>query len=879
MRIRQGLYREQCLLQGLPIRPFTVLPYAAKTDGNMLELNTEGVSSLGPIYTSIDPYFTQRVLLRECNQYCRQEDGRELLLDGVRRRFLQEVWSHLLVRMGPMGETRANHAKCSMNLYQISNPQVINGTTAHLDCTNANLKSTAACDKTKGSHDRAAALVALMTLDEKAANIVNSSPGVLRLGLMPYEWWNEALHGVARKHGVVFSDDAGTPFSSATSFPMPINLGAAFDDALVRSIAETIGKEARAFANNGRAGLDYWTPNINPFRDPRWGRGQEVPSEDAYHIQSYVANLIPGLQGPNLEQKQLIATCKHYAVYDVETDRHSRNYNPTKQDLNDYYLSPFKTCLRDAHAGSVMCSYNAVYGVPACANQYLLKDILRGHYNFTAPYQYVVSDCAAIRDIYLNGHNFTKDAASASAVAMFAGTDLDCGSVYPAISTSVSDGTTKEALLNQALTRLYTALFTVGYFDGNSPYASYGWSDVNTKASQELAYRAAVEGMTLLKNIDSTLPLKSTSLKIALIGPNANATTSMQGNYYGTPPFFMSPLSAFKAAFSSVTYVAGTAINTDSTSDFTAATDAAKAADIVIYVGGLDQTIEAEGRDRTTITWPGNQLSLISSLASTGKPLVIVQFGGGQVDDSTLLSNAGVKSLLWAGYPGQDGGRAIVDVISGKAAPAGRLPITQYPANYVNQLTIFDPNLQPSGSKPGRTYKWYNAQPILPFGYGLHYTNFTFNWTATPAASYDIAALISAAGKQGGYTELASFATVKAEVTNAGSKTSDYAGLLFLSSTNAGPTPRPIKSLVSYARARDIVAAGKQVLEFPLTLASLARADSNGDLVIYPGDYTLVLDISSGLSTKFILTGTQTVVEALPREGTYTYPVPVVPQL
>ena len=752
-----------------------------------------------------------------------------------------------------------------------------NGTTAHLDCSTGPLSSTAVCDRSKNGHERATALVAELTLNEKVANMVNTASGVSRLGLAPYQWWSEALHGVAGSPGVTFSRPSGNPFSYATSFPMPINLGASFDDDLVTSIAEIIGKESRAFANNGHAGFDFWTPNINPFRDPRWGRGQEVPSEDSFHIQSYVSALIPGLQGPNLEEKQIIATCKHFAAYDVETGRHNTNYNPTKQDLNDYYLSPFKTCLRDAQAGSVMCSYNAVYGVPSCANQYLLQDILRDHYNFTKPYDYVVSDCAAIRDIY-NGHNFTIDASSASAVAINAGTDLDCGSTFLALNQSIISGTVKEETLDRALTRLYTALFTLGYFDGESSYSSLGWGDVNTKAAQDAAYRAAVESLTLLKNNNSVLPLSSNYSKIALIGPYANAMTSMQGNYFGTAPYLRSPLAAFKSLFPSATYAYGTAVNTNSTNNFSAAIDAAKAADAVIYFGGIDQSIEAESRDRTMITWPGNQLNLISSLGKTGKPLIVVQFGGGQVDDSNLLSDPAVDALLWAGYPGQDGGKAIADVVVGNAAPAGRLPVTQYPSNYVNQVSLFDPDLRPVEGKPGRTYKWYAGTPVLPFGHGLHYSNFSFAWEAQPEDTYDISAVTQKAEKEGGYKDLAPFVTVKATVENTGTRASDYVGLLFISSDDAGPAPRPIKSLISYARARAIEASGKQTLEFPLTLASLARANEAGDLVVYPGLYSLVMDIEHGLNTTFSLTGEEAVIEALPRERVYNYTVPVSPK-
>ena len=726
--------------------------------------------------------------------------------------------------------------------------------------------------------ERVASLVESFTLEEKLLNLVDASAGSTRLGLPPYEWWNEALHGVASSPGVNFAP-AGANFSYSTSFGSPILTAASFDDALIQDVGRVIGKEARAFGNYGFSGFDFWTPNINPFRDPRWGRGQETPGEDVFHVQSYIKNLIPGLQGDNLEQKQIIATCKHYAAYDLETGRYGNNYNPSQQDLADYFLAPFKTCVRDGKVGSVMCSYNAVNGIPTCASEYLLDEVLRKHWNFTADYNYVVSDCGAVSDIH-DYHNFTDTQEGAAAVALNAGTDLECGQTYLQLGSSLALNHTMEATLDQALKRLYSALSTVGYFDG-SEYSSLSFSDVATPAARSLTYKAAVEGMTLLKN-DGILPIiqSKTYSQIAMIGPFANATSQMQGNYFGRAKHLTGPLEAFAGKWN-VSYSIGTDIGSKDTTEFAAALSVAKEADLVFYLGGIDNTIESETLDRSSVSWPGNQLDLITQLSKLGKPLVVVQFGGGQLDDSAILGNDKVNALLWAGYPGQEGGPALLDILTGVASVAGRLPVTQYPASYAEDVSIFDIRLRPStnGSFPGRTYMWYTGKPVIPFGYGLHYTNFDFQWESTLNASYAISSIISSCrGLQSssGCNDAIPFANVTATVKNVGNYTSDYVGLLFLSSSNAGPVPRPNKTLVSYARLHDIPGSDEQKLNLTLTLGSLARADENGDLTIFPGDYTVTLDIDEKIMFEFSLTGERGVIDTLPRlAATYNFTVPV----
>jgi len=300
-------------------------------------------------------------------------------------------------------------------------------------------------------------------------------------------------------------------------------------------------------------------------------------------------------------------------------------------------------------------------------------------------------------------------------------------------------------------------------------------------------------------------------------------------------------------------------------------------------LGGLDNSVEQETRDRTELVWPGNQQDLIEELANTGKPVVVAQFGGGQVDDSSLLGNNNVKGLVWAGYPSQSGGTALLDVLTGKKSIAGRLPITQYPASYNDEVSIYDINLRPNASYVGRTYQWYTGKAVLPFGYGMHYTTFSQKWTQQLQKSYNIQDLVKKARSSSSTGTLVPdtvpFATVQASVKNTGRRVSDYVGMLFLSSKNAGPAPRPLKRLVAYDRAHDIPVSGSQVLDLPLTLGSLARADENGDFVIYPGKYKLALDVDERISFSFELKGKAEVVEALPRpKDEYKFTVPVTIQ-
>ncbi|KAF7868416.1 hypothetical protein EAF04_004948 [Stromatinia cepivora] len=735
------------------------------------------------------------------------------------------------------------------------------------DCVNSPLANNTVCDTTADPYTRATALVSLFTLAEKINNTGNTSPGVPRIGLPAYEWWNEALHGLA--YGTHFAA-TGSHYSYSTSFPQPILMSAAFDDALIHDVASQISTEARAFSNANRYGLNFWTPNINPYKDPRWGRGQETPGEDPFHVSSYVNALVTGLQGglDDLPYKKGVATCKHYAGYDLENGggvlRYAFDAIINSQDLRDYYLPSFQQCARDSNVQSIMCSYNAVNGVPTCADDWLLQTLLREHWGWVEEDQWVTSDCDAVQNIW-DSHNYTSTPEQAAADALNAGTDLDCGTFWPTyLGSAYNQSLYNISTLDRSLIRRYSSLVRLGYFDPASiqPYRQLGWSNVSTPAAEQLALQAAEDGIVLLKN-DGLLPLSSNITNVALIGPWANATTQMQGNYYGQAPYLHSPLIAAQNAGFSVTYVQGADINSTNTTEFTAAIAAAKKADVVIYIGGIDNSIEAEAMDRTTIAWPSTQLSLINQISNLSTPLIISQMGT-MIDSSSLLTNPGVNALIWAGYPGQDGGTAIFNILTGKTAPAGRLPITQYPSDYVNKVSMNDMNLHPSANNPGRTYKWYNGTSIFDFGFGLHYT--TFNATITPPSTntFEISHLLSNSST---YKDLTPFLTLPITISNTGTTTSDYVVLLFLTGSS-GPTPYPKKSLVAYTRIHDIKGGESAKAELKMNLASLARGNEKGDLVLFPGDYRVRVDVDGKDEWSFSLRGEEVVLDRWPeRKG------------
>jgi len=595
-----------------------------------------------------------------------------------------------------------------------------------------------------------------------------------------------------------------------------------------------------------------------------------------------VRSLLAGLELPDSNgHRKLIATCKHFAAYDLEgiPSQNLTRWNfdavVSKQELSEYYLPPFKTCAAEARVGAFMCSYNSVNGIPACQNPYLLQTILREHWAWNETDQWITSDCNAVPNNFKDHHYATSNA-DAAASALKSGTDLECNTyVFNGLGQAYNQSLITDADLDKALTRLYLSILKAGYFDppDNQPYRKIQWSNVNTVEAQKLAYQAAVSGIVLIKN-DGLLPLNPADKKIALLGPMANATTQMQGNYFGRAPYLTSPVRAAQSASLSFEYVKGVSVTrADATSE--RALQAARNADIVIYVGGIDNSIEAEDLDRGNITWPAAQLSFLSDLKKTGTPTIVVQFGGGQIDDTALLSGGSseVNALLWAGYPGQEGGSAILDIIFGKAAPAARLPVTQYPASYADSVAFTDMNLRPQESNKnlGRTHIWYTGQAVVPFGYGLHYTTFNLTWSSVPPkSSFNISDLVSESSLEDWQTLLLSpVLSLSLSILNTGNITSDYIALLFLhTNLTAGEAlgPAPLKQLAAYARAHSIAPGEQKTVELTIDVERLARVDATGSRGIYPGKYNLFVDIDDKMGFDFTLEGEKVVIERFPQE-------------
>ncbi|KAJ5819030.1 hypothetical protein N7474_004621 [Penicillium riverlandense] len=750
------------------------------------------------------------------------------------------------------------------------NPDLYPQTLAHVpysfpSCTSGPLSNTLVCDTSASAHDRAAALVSLMTLEELINSTGNVIPAIPRLGLPNYNVWSEALHGLDRANFTAEGD-----YSWATSFPSPILTMAALNRTLINQIGGIISTQGRAFNNDGRYGLDAYAPNINAFRHPVWGRGQETPGEDAYCLCSaYAYEYITGMQGGvDPELLKVVATAKHYAGYDIESwNNHSRLGNDmtiTSQDLSEYYTPQFLAASRDARVHSVMCSYNAVNGVPSCSNSFFLQTLLRDSWDFVED-GYVSSDCDAVYNVF-NPHEYAANMTSAAAESFRAGTDIDCGQTYPwYLNQTFLNGEISRTDIERGVIRLYANLVRLGYFDGeDNEYRKLNWSDVVTSNAWNISYEAAVEGIVLLKN-DGTLPLTKEAKSVALVGPWSNATTQMQGNYYGTAPYLTSPLDALRGSDMHVNWAYGTGISSESTSGFDAAIEAAKKSDVIIYAGGIDNTIEAEAMDRETITWPGNQLQLIHKLSELGKPLIVLQMGGGQVDGSSLKANKHVNALVWGGYPGQAGGQALLDIITGKRAPAGRLTATQYPAEYALQFPAIDMNLRPSGNNPGQTYKWYTGKPVYEFGHGLFYTTFkTALFRMEPkGSSFNIDTLLARPHSGYNVVEQLPFLNFTVSVTNTGHVTSDYTAMLF-TSTTAGPKPLPIKWLIGFDRIGSLKPRESQTMTIPVSLDNVARTDELGNRVVYPGHYELALNTDRSVVLTFTLTGEEATISKWP---------------
>ena len=556
--------------------------------------------------------------------------------------------------------------------------------------------------------------------------------------------------------------------------------------------------------------------------------------------------------------------------------RYAFNANVSLKELVEYFLPPFESCIRDGQAGSIMCSYNALNGIPTCADDFLIQTVARELWAFDKLEDgWVVSDCDAVGNIY-DPHHYTKTPEEAAAVALLAGTDNDCGSFYrDHLPSAYSQGLVTEADIDRSIQRLTKSLIRIGYFDDPAiqPYRQYGIDQVNTAAANMVSYRTAVESITLLKNSPAVLPWSSSSsLTVAVIGPLVTDTHYIQGNYRGKPPYVTTLLNALQAeANIRVLYAQGCEVNSQNTTGFDAAIAAAQQADVVVYMGGLTESEEAEGHDRDVLTWPGVQQQLITKLGAAAKaPITVLVMGGGQIDLSAERNSTTVGALLWIGYPSMHGGRAIADVLFGRYSPSGRLVTTSYPADYV-QLSMEDMQLRPNSQtgNPGRTYLWYTGTPVFPFGYGLSYTTFQYLWMDTANEVESIASWAQRTKAWAVEQEVtdhssAPFVLYSANVTNTGITISDVSVLLFLSST-APDTPK--QQLIGYVRVHALHPQQSRVVYFDVKINSILAVDDNGDRWLQPADYQVFIGYAghAELTHSFKLAGKRTLIQQWPR--------------
>ncbi len=564
-------------------------------------------------------------------------------------------------------------------------------------------------------------LVDKMTVEEQASQLTYNSAPIKHLNIPAYNWWNEALHGVAR---------AGT----ATSFPQAIGMAAMFDVELLEQIADAIATEGRAKYNQSSKhedrdiykGLTFWSPNINIFRDPRWGRGHETYGEDPYLTATLGKAFIRGLQG-NGEHMKTAACAKHYAVHSGPEDlRHEFDAIVSDKDLWETYLPAFEECITEANVESVMGAYNRTNGEPCNGSYTLLRDILRNKWEFKG---HVVSDCWAIKDFH-TGHNVTKTATESVALAIDAGCDLNCGNMYLYLLQALKEGLITKEHIREAAIRVFITRLKLGLFE-KTEYDEIPYEVVECKEHVELSIEAARKGIVLLKN-DGILPVKKNKIKtVGVIGPNANSRLALKGNYYGTASRYITFLEGIQDELKEevrVLYSEGCQLVKDRAEPLAYAYDresealtVAEHSDIVFLFLGLDETIEGEegdegnayaSGDKSSLELPEVQIRLLELLIKTGKPIVLCVAAGSCMDLSYANENCAAILQLW--YPGAYGGKALADILFGNCSPSGKLPVTFY-ASTKNLPEFTDYAMK------GRTYRFLEEKPLYPFGFGLTY--------------------------------------------------------------------------------------------------------------------------------------------------------------
>jgi len=667
--------------------------------------------------------------------------------------------------------------------------------------------------------ERVKDLVGRMTLEEKVGLMNHPAHAVPRLNIPAYNYWNEALHGVARN-------------GRATVFPQAIAMAASWDRELIHKVATAISDEGRAkyhaaMKRNGYTllyqGLTYWSPNVNIFRDPRWGRGQETWGEDPFFTGEMASQFVKGLQGDHPKYLKAAAAAKHFAVHSgPEKDRHTFNAIVTKRELYDTYLPAFKKLVTEAKVESVMGAYNRTLDEVCCASKLLLEDILRGEWGFSG---HVVSDCMALSDFHLN-HKVTKDEAESAALALQHGCDLGCDHVFNEIPEAINRGLITEAEVDRALERTLGTRFKLGMFDPDEvvPYASISTDVVACDEHRQLAYRAATEAVVLLKNKNNILPIKHSAKKIFVSGPTATSMEVLLGNYYGFNDKMITLLEGITGRIPEgmgLEYTSGTTLKHPREIKQSWAPGMAQAADFAIVCAGINSFLEGEegesllseqNGDRESISLPQTQIDYIKELAIHGARIILVLTGGspialGEVEDM-------VEAILFVWYPGMEGGRAVADVLFGDVSPSGKLPIT-FPKSLA-QLPPFD-----DYSMDGRTYRYMTEEPLYPFGFGLSYSRFDYSELQLDKATLALGDSLN----------------ISLTLTNCGESDSAEVAQFYLTDIQAS-TIVPLHHLIGFERVM-LKAGESKTLKFTITPEMMSFYNDDGKLTLEPGEFKL----------------------------------------
>ena len=695
------------------------------------------------------------------------------------------------------------------------------------------------------AQQRARELVGKMTLEEKASQLKYDAPAIPRLGVPAYNWWNEGLHGVAR---------AGV----ATVFPQAIAIGAAFDTDLAEKVGDTIAEEGRAKYNayvkeNDRdiyKGLTFWSPNVNIFRDPRWGRGHETYGEDPYLTGELGKAFVDGIQGDG-EYLKAAACAKHFAVHSgPEAVRHKFDAKASKKDMRETYLPAFEKLVKDADVEGVMGAYNRTNGEPCCGSKTLMQDILRGEWGFDG---YYVSDCWAVRDFHTN-HMVTDTAEESAALALKTGCDVNCGNTYLHMMKAYEQGLVSEEDITLAAERLFTTRFMLGLFD-ETEYDKIGYDRIECKEHLALADRATAESVVLLKN-DGILPLEKKKLKtVGVIGPNANSRAALIGNYHGTSSRYITVLEGIQDCMGEdarVYYSEGCHLFKDRVENLglrqdriSEAVAVAKNSDVVVLCLGLDETLEGEegdtgnsyaSGDKVDLLLPEVQRELLEAVVATGKPVILVNMTGSAMD--LRYAQEHCAAIVQAWYPGARGGRVVADILTGEISPSGKLPVTFY--RDTEELPDFE-----DYSMKGRTYRYFTGEVLYPFGYGLTYGSAEISGVKLGGQELADGSEVRLPG--------GSLDSLEVTVSNTGDRNVEEVVQVYikaLDSTDATPNER----LCGFARV-SVKTGGQAVVQVPVDRDALTVINDEGEKVSGGSRYAVSVGFGQSDARTEELTG------------------------